>query len=175
MEMLVKNGLFSPRELPNGVFAFAAPVGQGHVCMIALDDLAFYVDWIFSNPDKGTGMDLAVATEDVTWDNLVKTFMEVTGHKAVNANISAEEYFVFPVVKSSDCSLILTQMLRLPPTTLTLFRLSKTSAVSGLFGGTVLSRGIISCLTRFTLIAFPSNHGWRNIITTELASIVIGA
>jgi len=99
MEMLVKNGLFAPRELPNGVFAFAAPVDKGHVCMIALDDLSFYVDWIFSNPEKSAGMDLAVATEDVTWDNLVKTFMEVTGRKAVNANISAEEYFVFSMTK----------------------------------------------------------------------------
>lgn len=95
--MLVKGSLFCPRELPNGTFAFAVPVDKGHVCMIALDDLSFYVDWIFSNPDKSAGIDLAVATEDVTWDNLVKTFTEVTGRKAVNVNISAEEYFVFPV------------------------------------------------------------------------------
>lgn len=97
--MLVKNGLFAPQQLPNGVFAFAAPVDKGHVSMIALDDLSFYVDWIFSNPDKSAGIDLAVATEDVTWDNLVKIFTEVTGHKAVSANVSAEEYFVFPILQ----------------------------------------------------------------------------
>jgi hypothetical protein len=143
--------------------------------MIALDDLSFYVDWIFSNPDKSAGIDLAVATEDVTWDNLVKTFIEVTGHKAVNANISADEYFVFPRSNSTNCSLILTRKQRQLLTTLTLFRLSKTSAVSGLSGETASSKGIISCLIRFILIAFLSSHGWREIITMELTLTMIGA
>ena len=94
MEMLCKGGLFAPRQLPNDVFAFAAPIDKGHVAMIALDDLAFYVDWIFSNPEKSVGIDLAVATEDVKWDDLVKTFTEVTGFKAVNVNLTPEQYFV---------------------------------------------------------------------------------
>jgi hypothetical protein len=93
MEMLTR-GMFTPQQLPDGTFAFAAPVGKGHVSMIALDDLAFYVDWIFSNPHKSVGIDLAVATEDVTWDNLVKTFTEVTGIKAINVNLTDEQYFV---------------------------------------------------------------------------------
>jgi hypothetical protein len=94
MEMLSRGGLFAPRELPNGVFAFAAPIDKGYVSMIALDDFAYYVDWIFSNPSKSAGIDLAVATEDVHWDDLVNTFTEVTGLKAINANVTPEQYFV---------------------------------------------------------------------------------
>jgi hypothetical protein len=105
MEMLCRNGLFAPRQLPDGVFAFASPVDKGYTSMIALDDLAFYVDWIFSNPDKSAGIDLAVATEDVYWDDLAKTFTEVTGLKAVNANVTPEQYFVCLQVIVSDISL----------------------------------------------------------------------
>jgi hypothetical protein len=104
MEMLCEGGLFAPRQLPNGVFAFGAPIDKGYVCMIALDDLAFYVDWIFANPNKSAGIDLAVSTEDVYWDNLVKTFTEVTGLKAVNPKITAEQYFVsFPFSYNCSC------------------------------------------------------------------------
>jgi uncharacterized protein YbjT (DUF2867 family) len=93
MEMLVE-GMFVPLKLDNGVFVFGAPIGDGHVPMIALDDLAFYVDWILSNPDKSAGIDLAVATEDVTWDNLAKTFSEFTGKNAIAKKLTEEEYFV---------------------------------------------------------------------------------
>lgn len=95
MEMLCRGGLFAPQQLPNDVFAFAAPIDDGYVSMIALEDLAFYVDWIFSNHDKSAGIDLAVATEDVYWDNLVKTFTEVTGFKAVHPRVTPEQYFVY--------------------------------------------------------------------------------
>jgi NmrA-like family len=93
MEMLAKGYLFAPK-LIDGIYTFGAPVGDGHVCMIALDDLAFYVDWIFSNPEKSSGIDLAVSTEDVKWDNLVKTFIEVTGQKATLVDLTPEQYFV---------------------------------------------------------------------------------
>jgi len=92
--MLVK-GMFAPQQLPDGTFAFAAPIDKGYVSMIALDDLAYYVDWIFANPKSSTGIDLAVATEDITYDQLVKTFTEVTGKKAVNVNLTEEQYFVY--------------------------------------------------------------------------------
>jgi len=91
--MLVQ-GAFRPFKLEDGTFVFAKPVGKGFVPMIALDDLAFYVNWIFAHPEKSAGIDLAVATEDVTWANLVKTFTEVTGLKAVNPDIGEDEYFV---------------------------------------------------------------------------------
>jgi len=95
MEMLSGGGLFAPRARDDGTFAFASPVGEGYVSMIALDDLAFYVDWIFENPTKSVGIDLKVSTEDVYWDDLVKTFTAVTGAKAVNLKLSQEQYFVF--------------------------------------------------------------------------------
>ena len=174
MEMLVKGGLFAPQELPNEVLAFAAPVDKGYVCMIALDDLAFYVDWIFSNPEKSAGIDLAVSTEDVTWDNLVKTFVEVTGRKAVNVNISADDYFVTSISGCANSSLISIRKPKLPPMTLTLFHLFKILVGFGLFGGMALSNATISYLILFTPNAFLSSRGWRSMLTMELASRVSG-
>jgi len=97
--MLVQ-GAFRPLKREDGTFVFAKPVGKGYVSMIALDDLAFYVNWIFTHPEKSAGIDLAVATEDVTWAYLVNTFTEVTGIKAVNPDISAEDYFVLSALQS---------------------------------------------------------------------------
>ena len=94
MEMLA-DGMFVPQRLEDGTFVFAAPIDQGFIPMIALDDFAYYVNWIFSNPQKSAGIELAVATEDVTYDELVKTFVEVTGKKAIFANLSEEQYFVY--------------------------------------------------------------------------------
>jgi uncharacterized protein YbjT (DUF2867 family) len=94
MEMLCDGGMFTPTQLDDGTFVFAAPIGKGQVSMIALDDLAFYVDYIFSNPDKTVGKDIAVATEDVTWEALAKTFTEVTGQKAIAMDLTNEQYFV---------------------------------------------------------------------------------
>src|SRR5436305_13928618 len=96
MEMLAGKALFHPRKLDNNVFMFPALIGDGYVSIIALDDLAFYVNWIFNNPDKSAGIDLAVATDDVHWDDLVKTFTEVTVFKAINPKLNLEQCFVPP-------------------------------------------------------------------------------
>ncbi len=51
--------------------------------MISLDDLGRYAKWIFDNPEKSDGLDLEVATADVTWDDIVSSFQKVTGKKAM--------------------------------------------------------------------------------------------
>ena len=63
--------------------------------MIALDDLAFYVNRIFENPTKSKGIDLKVSIDDVYWDDSAKTFTAVRGAKAVNLGFSQQQYFVF--------------------------------------------------------------------------------
>jgi uncharacterized protein YbjT (DUF2867 family) len=94
MEMLTGNLWFTPKRRPDGTFAFVAPIGEGHVPMVALEDLAFYAEWIIANPQKSVGINLAVATEDVKWDSLAKTFTQVTGFPAVAKKVPPEEYFV---------------------------------------------------------------------------------
>lgn len=61
--------------------------------LIDLEDLGRYARWIFENSEKSSGLDLRVATEQVGWEYLVKTFMEVTDKKAVYKDVTLDEFF----------------------------------------------------------------------------------
>lgn len=77
----------------DGVAVFRVPLGDGAVPFIHLDDLGFYVDWIFSHPEISAGMDLKVAVDHVSFHEVAATFTEVTGKPARYENITFEEYF----------------------------------------------------------------------------------
>lgn len=86
--------LFAPiKTRPDGTVVFAAPIGTGHVPMIALDDLAFWVHHIFSDPKSTAGKDVEVASALVAWPDLVSTFSRVTGKKAEFLSMSLDEWF----------------------------------------------------------------------------------
>ncbi|KAL3427435.1 NmrA family protein [Phlyctema vagabunda] len=72
---------------------FAAPVGKGSPPMIHLPDLGRYARWVFDTPEKSNGLNLEIATENIRWDHLAKTFSEVTGKKAVFKDLTLDEYF----------------------------------------------------------------------------------
>lgn len=82
-----------PKKREDGVFVFSAPLGDGAIPFIHLEDIGKYVHWIFSHPAESKGLDLKVATEHVSYGYLAKTFTEVTGHPAISEHPSKEEYF----------------------------------------------------------------------------------
>ncbi|KAH9949545.1 NAD(P)-binding protein [Amylocystis lapponica] len=93
MEML-KIAMFAPlNRRADGTYVFASPVGDGHVPMIALSDLGFFARYVFDNRSLTSAQDLEVATEMVSWDELVKTFTKVTGKKAVHLRQTLEEWY----------------------------------------------------------------------------------
>jgi hypothetical protein len=99
METLTE--LLAPYPSPDdpAVMVFAAPLGDGQPPLIHLPDLGRYARWLFDNPSRSNGMNLHVATENVGWEYLARTFTEVTGKKAVYKNITLDELFssgVFP-------------------------------------------------------------------------------
>ena len=57
------------------------PIGGGHVCMIALEDLGFFARYAFDHRASVSGKELEVASDWVGWDDLVATFTKVTGQK----------------------------------------------------------------------------------------------
>ncbi|KAK9352155.1 NmrA-like family domain-containing protein 1 [Lipomyces doorenjongii] len=77
----------------DGVTVFRAPLADGAVPFVHLNDLGFYVDWIFSHPDASAGMNLKVAVEHVSFQDLANEFTNFTGKPARYENISFEEYF----------------------------------------------------------------------------------
>lgn len=78
---------------------FSAPLGDGYLPLIVLEDLGWYAAWMADHPSLSAGMWLKVSTADVSWSSLAEAFTKVTGKKAVYKDVSLEEYFasgVFP-------------------------------------------------------------------------------
>jgi hypothetical protein len=93
--------MLAPRPDPNDpdTLSFSAPLGSGSPPLVYLPDLGRYALWLFNTPTRSSGMNLQVATEDVSWNYLAQTFTEVTGRKAVYREVTLDEYFasgVFP-------------------------------------------------------------------------------
>jgi len=102
LEMLWE-GMFLPQQRADGTFVFPHPIGDGAVPMISLDDLGRYARWIFDNPERADGMDLEIATQHVTWNNLIESFMKVNpDKKAIRVDIPLEEYFKTTGRKKDD-------------------------------------------------------------------------
>lgn len=93
--------MLAPRPDPSdpSTLVFSAPVGSGSSPLIYLPDLGRYARWMFDTPDRSNGMNLQIATENVGWDYLTKTFTEVTGRNAIFKDVTLDEYFasgIFP-------------------------------------------------------------------------------
>ena len=98
METLAE--FLAPRPSPDDpdTLVFSAPIGRGQPPMIHLADLGRYARWIFDHPDRSNGMNLQIATENVGFEHLAKTFTDVTGKKAVFKDVTLDEFAstVFP-------------------------------------------------------------------------------
>ncbi|KAL3476679.1 hypothetical protein BJX99DRAFT_227527 [Aspergillus californicus] len=99
--------LLRPRPDPEdpGTLIFSAPLGEARCPLIYLEDYGAYVRWILDNPDRSNGLELHVATEDISWGDLVKAFTEVTGKKTVYKDVTLDEYFQSGIFASENRSL----------------------------------------------------------------------
>lgn len=60
--------------------------------MIALDNVGVYSLWIFNNPSESAGLDFEVATDQVSFAEIMVTFTRVTGKKGIRQRVPLEEY-----------------------------------------------------------------------------------
>ena len=67
-------------------------LGSGKIPLIALDDVGAYNLWIFDNPDRSAGLDLEVATDEVSFQQIADTFTRVTGRPAVHRSLPMDKY-----------------------------------------------------------------------------------
>ncbi|EOD47316.1 putative family protein [Neofusicoccum parvum UCRNP2] len=86
------DGMYVPQEQEDGSFVWANPAKNGKIPLIALEDIGHYSLWLFDNPAEAAGMDLKVATESITFADIVKAFSEVTGKKGVHVFVPLEQY-----------------------------------------------------------------------------------
>jgi len=85
-------GPFKARE--DGTALFVSALGpQGRIPFMSLDDIAWWARYIFDNPTKTTGKDLEVASEVISYPELVERFTRATGIPAELKEISFDEYF----------------------------------------------------------------------------------
>ncbi|KAL5338118.1 hypothetical protein BJX70DRAFT_367739 [Aspergillus crustosus] len=90
MDMLY-DGMFVPEER-DGDVVWENPAADGKIPLIALDDVGVYSLWIFDNPSESAGLDLEVATDQVSFAEIAATFTKVTGQKATHNRVPFEGY-----------------------------------------------------------------------------------
>jgi uncharacterized protein YbjT (DUF2867 family) len=74
------------------LYVFPAPLHDGALPMIHLDDLAKYTLWALENPSDSNGLTFGAATEHVSWSHLVETFTKVTGKNAIYYDIPTDDW-----------------------------------------------------------------------------------
>ncbi|KAH9080328.1 NAD-P-binding protein [Lactarius deliciosus] len=91
MDML-QISILGPVQREDGTFVFNAPIGDGHIPMVALADIGFFARYTFDHRAETSGKNLEIASEWVGWEHLVATFTKVTGHKAVYNRETVDEW-----------------------------------------------------------------------------------
>ncbi|KAF8310276.1 NAD(P)-binding protein [Clavulina sp. PMI_390] len=84
--------------LKDGTRVFASPFGDeqaetGRWALIALDDLGWWSRHIFDNPQMTVGKELKIASQVVSYPEIIRTFKRVTGLPAVYKSMSMDDYF----------------------------------------------------------------------------------
>jgi hypothetical protein len=77
----------------DGVVTWRAPMGDGAVAHIDLDDCGYYIRWLFDNQERANGMDLEVAIDMIGYEELAKAFTAVTGKPAKYIPVDDETYW----------------------------------------------------------------------------------
>ncbi|KAF4472920.1 hypothetical protein FALBO_190 [Fusarium albosuccineum] len=91
MNMLL-DGMFPPKEQEDGSFLWANPAKDGKIPLIALEDVGVYSLWLFDNLPESAGLDLEVATDEVSFADIARIFTEVTGKQGIHKYTPFEEY-----------------------------------------------------------------------------------
>ncbi|UGV28455.1 NmrA family protein [Rhodopseudomonas boonkerdii] len=93
IEMAFSGGTPMTPRMEDGVLTWRVPLGDGAVVHVALEDCAYYVRWLFDNPERSNGMDLEVAIEHVRYADLAAAFERVTGCPARYVDTDITAYF----------------------------------------------------------------------------------
>ncbi|KZT36381.1 nmrA-family protein [Sistotremastrum suecicum HHB10207 ss-3] len=90
MEMLAFPTFGPIHDSQTETYFFAAPIGQGHVPLIALKDLGYFARYIFDHREEFSAQDLQVTSDIVSWSQLAETFTKATGKRAKFIDVPIE-------------------------------------------------------------------------------------
>jgi hypothetical protein len=89
---IAKTTPMSP-TVEDGIVTWRAPLGDGAVAHVDLDDCGYYVRWLLEHRERANGMDLAVAVDMVGYRDLAAAFTKVTGRPARYESVGDETYW----------------------------------------------------------------------------------
>uniref|UniRef100_A0A0B7K5L8 NmrA-like domain-containing protein n=1 Tax=Bionectria ochroleuca TaxID=29856 RepID=A0A0B7K5L8_BIOOC len=92
MEMTIASQTPMTPRYQDGVVLWVAPLGDGAVPHVSLDDCEHYVRWLFDHPERSDGMDLEVAINHIRYADLAAAFQKVTGKPAQYINVPMSRY-----------------------------------------------------------------------------------
>jgi uncharacterized protein YbjT (DUF2867 family) len=93
IEMAISAGTIMTPVIEEDVVVWKVPLSDGAVAHVALDDCAHYVRWLFDHQDESNRMDLEVAIDHVTYNDIAAAFTKVTGKAAKCIDLSLEDYW----------------------------------------------------------------------------------
>ncbi|CAG8960261.1 hypothetical protein HYFRA_00012781 [Hymenoscyphus fraxineus] len=93
IEMCVSARTLLSPTIEEGVVTWRAPMGDGCMPAVSLEDCGYYVRWLFENRVRADGMDLQVAIADVGLGEVAQAFMKVTGKEARYVDVEMEEFW----------------------------------------------------------------------------------
>jgi hypothetical protein len=82
----------SPSSFPKGLLTNFAHTEDGKVPLIALEDVGVYSLWMFDNIKDSAGLELKVATDEVSFAEIAATFTQVTGKPAAHQFVPLDVY-----------------------------------------------------------------------------------
>lgn len=96
IEMTISSKTLMSPTVENGVATWTAPMGNGKFAPVALDDVGYYVKWLFEHRERADGLDLKVSIDNLGFGELVEAFERVTGKPARFVDVSLEEFWSEP-------------------------------------------------------------------------------
>ena len=69
-------------------------IENGKIPLIALEDVGQYSLWMWDNPQESTGLQLKVATEALTFEEIAAVFTKVTGKQGKHRFVPLEQYLL---------------------------------------------------------------------------------
>lgn len=81
-----------PKKSESGVYDFRLPIDDGVIPYVCLDDMGYYVRWIYEHPEKSAGLNLDIGVEDVSLQQIAKAFTDATGKLAKATDLTIEQW-----------------------------------------------------------------------------------
>jgi hypothetical protein len=91
--MTVASQTIMTPTIEEGVVTWRMPLGDGAVPHVSLEDCEVYVRWLFDNQERANGMDLEVAIDHISYDDLAKAFEKISGQPARYIDTSLDSYW----------------------------------------------------------------------------------